>query len=251
MFPEHAAFALALLALIRLDTPESHAVLTPVAAHPPNDAISAAKTEVAFATDAARVQAGHGIYARHAEIPCFTALLDGFRNCWLGTNSRVNRRLARTARCLPKPSRNQWLQVGRGRVRQRPAEAKSSCAAKISWDFPTPRPLLEELGTRTLAVLEEPLPPWERSLKALEQLAYDTTNKGRENSPTSAPVEKRLVWDVHRYYDNVNVTPTRAAPQQERHLEQGAPGRPKALGRGCPVHGPPPRKRTWLPPPRS
>ena len=47
------------------------------------------ETEVAFATDAARIQAGYGIYARHAEIPCYTAFLDGFRNCWLGVNNRA------------------------------------------------------------------------------------------------------------------------------------------------------------------
>ena len=68
VFPEHAAFALALLALVRLDTPESHALLSQLL-HTAERRYLSRDTEVAFAMDAASVHAGYGIYAGRAEIP--------------------------------------------------------------------------------------------------------------------------------------------------------------------------------------
>ena len=226
VFPEHPAFALALLALIRLDTPESHALLSQLLRTAERRYLSR-ETEVAFAADAARVQAGYGIYARHAEIPCFTALLDGFRNCWLGANSRATADWLdqiEAYRRRAEANGFKWVAAECASVLHRLIELRGENLAGL----PDPRPLLDALGARSLAVLEEPLPPWERSLKALEQLAYDAKSQGRDSSGTSVPVEKRLVWDVDRYYDDVNVT-----PREQRRNKNGtwSKGRRVALKR--------------------
>ena len=226
VFPEHPAFALALLALIRLDTPESHALLSQLLRTAERRYLSR-ETEVAFAADAARVQAGYGIYARHAEIPCFTALLDGFRNCWLGANSRATADWLdqiEAYRRRAEANGFKWVAAECASVLHRLIELRGENLAGL----PDPRPLLDALGARSLAVLEEPLPPWERSLKALEQLAYDAKSQGRDSSGTSVPVEKRLVWDVDRYYDYVNVT-----PREQRRNKNGtwSKGRRVALKR--------------------
>ena len=226
VFPEHAAFALALLALVRLDTPESHALLSQLL-HTAERRYLSRGTEVAFAMDAASVQAGYGIYAGRAEIPCLTALLDGFRNCWLGANNRATADWLEQLdayRSRAEANGFRWVAAECAAVLHRLIELRGEGLAEL----PDPRPLLDKLGTRTLTVLAEPLPPWERSLKALEQLAYDAKNKDQGNRTTSAAVEKRLVWDVSRYYDNVDVT-----PREQRRNKNGtwSKGRRVALKR--------------------
>ena len=228
VFPEHAAFALALLALVRLDTPESHALLSQLLRTAERRYLSR-DTEVAFAMDAASVQDGYGIYAGRAEIPCFTALLDGFRNCWLGANSRATADWLEQLdayRSRAEANGFRWVAAECATVLHRLIELRGEGLAEL----PDPRPLLDELGARTLTVLVEPLPPWQRSLKALEQLAYDAKNKNQGNRTTSAPVEKRLVWDVSRYYDYDNV---HVAPREQRRNKNGtwSKGRRVALKR--------------------
>ena len=63
VFPEHAAFVLSLLALVRLDTPESNALLQQLLRTAERRDLSRdveVEVEVEFAVDAARVQAGLG-----------------------------------------------------------------------------------------------------------------------------------------------------------------------------------------------
>ena len=192
VFPEHATFALALIALVRVDTPESHALLDQLLRTAERGYLSR-ETEVAFATDAARVQAGYGIYARHVEIPCFTALLDGFRNCWLGANNRATADWLQQIdayRSRAEANGFQWVAAECASVLHRLIELSGEDLAGL----PDPRPLLNELGARTLVVLEEPLPPWERSLKALEQLAYHAKSQGRDKRSALAAHGTRRSW---------------------------------------------------------
>ncbi len=226
VFPEHATFALALLALIRLDTPESHALLRQLLRTAERRYLSR-ETEVAFATDAMRVQAGLGIYARHAEIPCYTALLDGFRNCWLGTNSRATADWLDQIEAYRRHAAAngfKWVAAECASVLHRLIELRGEDLVGTH----DPRPLLDELGARTLAVLVDPLPSWERSLKDLEQLAYRARNEGRDNRSNSIAVEKRLVWDVRIHYDHVYLN-----PREQRRTKTGAwsKGRRVALKR--------------------
>ena len=226
VFPEHAAFALSLLALVRLDTPESHALLQQLLRTAQRLYLSR-DVEVAFAGDAARVQAGHGIYPQRSSIPCFEALLDGFRICWLGSNAGATDdwlRLLDVYRDRAAVNGFQWVVTECAAIVYRLAELRGADLHRL----PDPQRLHAELGTRTLTVLEEPVPTWERSLKALEQLAYDAKSKHEQKRSTSAPVEKRMVWDVQRDYYSVHVN-----PREQRRNKNGtwSKGRRVALKR--------------------
>ena len=226
VFPEHASFALSLIALVRLDTPESrdlmqHLLRTAERRYLNRD------IEVAFAVDAARIQGDRGIHARRSVIPCYLTFLDGFRNCWLGAHNQVSAEwleLMDAYRGRASANGYRWIAAESASILHRLVELRGADPAGL----PDPQSLLDELGIQTLAVLEQPMAAWERSLKALEQLAYDAKNQGPGNSATVAPVEKRLVWDVDRYYDEVNVT-----PREQRRNKNGtwSKGRRVALKR--------------------
>ena len=87
VFPDHAAFALSLLALVRLDTPESHALLEQLlrvaerqgTGHP---------AEVSLVADAVRTARGYGVHGYRTAAGLET-LLDGFRHCWTGLHYRI------------------------------------------------------------------------------------------------------------------------------------------------------------------
>ena len=89
VFPEHASFALSLIALVRLDTPESRDLMQQLLRTAERRYLNR-DFEVAFAMDAARVQRDLGIYARRTAIPCYLTFLDGFRNCWLGSDNQAS-----------------------------------------------------------------------------------------------------------------------------------------------------------------
>ena len=230
VFPEHAAFALALLALVRLDTPESHALLQQLLRTAERrDLGRDVAFAFAFAVDAARVQAGLGIHPQRASIPCFETLLDGFRNCWLGANARATDDwLGRLDVYRDRAAANGlwWVAAECAAIVHRLAELRGAGLHGL----PDPQRLHAELGTRTLTVLEQPVPTWERSLKALEQLAYDAKSKQQQKRSASTPVEKRLVWDVlhdpYGMYVTVN-------PREQRRNRHGtwSKGRRVALKR--------------------
>jgi len=224
VFPDHAAFALATLALIRLDTPDSHALLGQLMRAAERHYIGR-DSELTFVADAARVQSGHGIYPVRAYAPGFEVLLDGFRICWLRGNS---------------PATASWLEL-MNRYRDRAAAngyrwVAAECASVLRClterrgadlsDLADTRPLHEALGTRTLAELEEPLAVWERSLKALEQLAYDA--KKQRGQTAASDVEKRLAWEVMQGPYEIHVR-----PREQRRNKNGSwsKGRPVALKR--------------------
>ncbi|MDE0422657.1 MAG: DEAD/DEAH box helicase [Gammaproteobacteria bacterium] len=226
VFPEHAAFALSLIALVRLDTPESRDLMQHLLRTAERRYLNR-EIEVAFAIDAARLQRDLGIYARRTVIPCYLTFLDGFRNCWLGSDNQASAEwleLMDAYRSRASASGYRWIAAESASILHRLVELRGADLAGL----PDPQPLLDELGIQTLAVLEAPMLAWERSLKALEQLAYDANNQGRAKRATSAPVEKRLVWDVDRYYDNINVT-----PREQRRNKNGtwSKGRRVALKR--------------------
>ena len=226
VFPEHAAFALSLIALVRLDTPESRDLMQHLLRTAERRYLNR-EIEVAFAIDAGRLQRDLGIYARRTVFPCYLTFLDGFRNCWLGSDNQASAEwleLMDAYRSRASASGYRWIAAESASILHRLVELRGADLAGL----PDPQPLLDELGILTLAVLEAPMLAWERSLKALEQLAYDANNQGRAKRATSAPVEKRLVWDVDRYYDNIDVT-----PREQRRNKNGtwSKGRRVALKR--------------------
>ena len=85
------------------------------------------------------------------------------------------------------------------------------------------------LGTSTLADLAAPLPDWEFSLKAFEQLAYEASSKTSRSKPDAGVVGKRrLVWDLED--DGFAIRPH---PREQRQLKSGkwSKGRRVALQR--------------------
>ena len=75
----------------------------------------------------------------------------------------------------------------------------------------------DALGTETLASLAAPLPDWEFTLKAFEQLAFETSAKaGRKASKANAAGRRRLVWDL--VGDGPAVV---AYPREQRQLKNG------------------------------
>ena len=107
-----------------------------------------------------------------------TALLDGFRNCWLGANNRATADWLERSTPIeaePKPMASGWVAAECAAVLHRLIELRGEGVAEL----PDPRPLLDKLGTRTLTVLAEPLPPWERSLKHWSNLPTTPRTKTR------------------------------------------------------------------------
>ena len=226
VFPEQAAFALSLIALVRLDTPESrdlmqHLLRTAERRYLNRD------FEVALAMDAARLQRNLGIHARRTAIPCYLTFLNGFRHCWLGSDNQVSADWLESMDAYHRRANAngyRWIAAEGASILHRLVELRGADSSGL----PDPQPVLDKLGIQTLAVLEPPILAWERSLKALEQLAYDAKNQSRDNKATSDAVEKRLVWDVDRFYDSVNVT---AREQRRNKNGTWSKGRRVALKR--------------------
>ena len=226
VFPEHAAFALSLVALVRLDTPESHDMLAGLMRTVERRRLDR-EVELPFAEDAVRVQAGRGIYPNRAADACFECLLDGFRNCWLGSNGHPTStwlEMLKVYRERAAANGFRWVVAECVAILYRLVEIRGGDLVEMT----DPRPLHADLGTRTLTVLEEPAPPWERSLRALEQLAHRAKKQDRDGQSKSAPVEKRLVWDCSLYYDTVHLN-----PREQRRNKNGtwSKGRRVALKR--------------------
>ena len=244
VFPEHAAFALSLLALARLDTPESRVLLERLVRTAERRNLHR-DAEVSLAADARRVLAGDGLYLRNPPMPCFEGLLDGFRTCWLGPGRRApdaplwpNHDMDGVDRAA---RRVELLDAYRRRADANAfAWVSAECAATLwrltEWQDETPRPpglpdpepLHAALGTCSLTVLVEPVPPWERSLKALEQLAYDAKSRSEDARAPARPVEKRLVWEIETGYYDIELR-----PREQRRNRNGkwSKGRKVALRR--------------------
>ena len=213
VFPDHAAFALSLLALVRLDTPESHALLDQLlrvadrqgTGHP---------AEVSLVADAVRAARGYGVHGYRTAAGLET-LLDGFRHCWTGLHYRIGDAwLKQLGAYHDRASVNgyKWAAAECLATFHRLGELQCTDPVKL----PDPQSAHAELGTRTLAVLAEPVADWERSLKALEQLAYDADRKSRQKRAASAPVEKRLAWDVVAGDYEIGLS-----PREQRRLKNG------------------------------
>ena len=84
------------------------------------------------------------------------------------------------------------------------------------------------LGTVTLATLAMPIPAWERSLRTLEQYAYDTANKAAGAGSTQASRVRRLVWEIGTEFDDLKLS-----PREQRQNKNGTwtKGRKVALKR--------------------
>ncbi len=232
-FPDHAAFALSLLALVRLDTPESLALLNQLLRVAERQGIQR-YDELSLVADAARLEAGHDTFGFGSTSSALETLFDGFRDCWTGSYYRnVSKWLERLNAIRDRASVNgfKWVAAECVSTLHRFAELRNDLGERPvarPEELPDPAPAHAELGTRTLTVLVEPVADWERSLKALEQLAYDANQKEQNSRTASTPVEKRLVWEVDDGGYEVYLS-----PREQRRNKKGtwSKGRRVALKR--------------------
>ena len=188
VFPDSSAFTLSLLSLVRVDTAESQTLLTQLLRasdrHVPDR-----HEEVAFVYDALCAQSEKAVYMRGADRPCFDVLRDGLRHCWIA-GDRPHRRY-------------DWqpvMEAYRARAaRNGYAWIAAECAAilkRIGVPAPDADALHTALGTRPLVDLALPIPAWERSLRALELMAYTAMSNQGKSRKTKTEPRKRLVWDL-------------------------------------------------------
>ena len=227
VFPDLAAFALALLALVRIDSPESHALLTQLL-HAAERQPMQHDDEVSLVVDAVCAQSAKAIYARGANAPDFEVLRDGLRCCWI---SRVHPEGANKWRSLMRRYHERANANGYAWVAAECAATLHRVAELGREDepgLPDPQALHAALGTKTLTSLAVPVPVWERSLKALEQLAYDARNEGAQQREPKARVRKRLVWDIVEARYGFQLSPRE---QRETRSGMWSKGRKVALKR--------------------
>ena len=199
VFPDHSSFTLSLLALVRLNEPESYALLRQLASAFYRLNCTSA-TEYLLVADALTVQSQEGIHDSAYAYPSLQLLFNGFRKCWLGSNARLDDkwlRALRNYRSRAEVNGWRWIEAEctavlnhlGGKSRSRGADSREVTD------------LHDALGTQTLAILERPMSEWERSLKALEHLAYYAKAKQGRTSSASGESEKRLVWQVTAHLD--------------------------------------------------
>ncbi len=223
VFPDLRAFALALVALARNDTPESRAFLAQTLRTADRLGIGR-RREIDFVANAARIKAGSGVFSSLPRHPCIDGLFDGLVSCWLDDfRPKPETRLARLL-----PYRNRAVANGFDWVAAESDEVLRRYADRHGGSTPNPAIGHADLGTTTLATLAAAIPGWEYSLKALEQLAYHASSKPDRKRGTGAPAKRRLAWDLHEEHHVIV-----AEPREQRENKNGAwsKGRKVALKR--------------------
>ena len=207
VFPDLPAFALSLLSLVRIDSPGSLDLLEQLRRAAERRAIHCGIL-LRFVTDAEHIRHGNGSHGRTPIQPCLVFLLDSLACCWQGDFGAGNgtewrsRMLAYRNRAVAHGFG--WLVAECDETLRRFAELNGD--RELLAELPDPQRLHRQFGTRTLAVLGEPIPDWEHSLKALERLAYGARNKPGHKRAATTPARKRLIWELDDEYD-VDLTP--------------------------------------------
>ena len=226
VFPDHASFAWALLALVRLDAPEPNALLAELLRTADRHA-GARRDEVALVVDALGARSGRAVYARGVDRPHIEVLRDGLRHCWAGGRRQHGldewRSLTEAFRTRAERNGYAWLAVECAALLRRAAELGGDAGRG-----PDPAALHAALGTRTLVDLAAPVPPWERSLRALEQLAYDARRETDQRGPAESERRRRLAWDVVEVEHGIEFRPRE---QRETGAGGWSKGRRMALKR--------------------
>ena len=221
VFPDSRAFALTLLSLVRTRTPESM--------HKLEELLNAAErrnvkrhSELNLVANALAAQREEIVYHTGRMFPCLDLLYDGLALAW------------RSKAALQESERRDALAEYRDQARAggydwvtaecdallRLAGVTGTVAESPSEDVHA------RLGTTTLTTLATPAAEWERTLRALEQYAYDTVGNARgKASPTA---ERRLVWELQDYDEGVKLV-----PREQRRNKNGkwTKGRKVALKR--------------------
>ena len=214
VFPQSVPFALSLLALVRIDTPVARSRLAALL-------VSARRVEVAepvveTVAYAADLRAGAAATRELRMGSCLSALLDGWAYCWAKLGKRTTPLLPHHAPQTFGHYVEQlaahglaWLLaeflaiIGCVGARLDPRKGRTYRAAGRQ-----AAAIHAELGTQSLtALVPAPVPAWERSLKALEQFAYDTGSAPSQREKQGATQgERRLAWDLKGDGERIFVT---------------------------------------------
>ena len=214
VFPQSMPFALALLALVRIDTPVARSRLAALLV--PARRMGIAEPIVETVAYAADLRAGAAATRDLGMGSCLGALLDGWAYCWAKLGKRTMPLLPHDA---PRTFGHYVEQlaahglawalaeflaiIGCAGVRLDPRNGRTYRAAGRQ-----AAAIHAELGTRSLTTLvPAEVPGWERSLKALEQFAHDAGNTAHPREKRDATQGgRRLAWDLVGAGDHVTVT---------------------------------------------
>ena len=228
VFPDLPAFALSLLSLVRIDSPASHAQLDQLMRAAMRLEIESSR-ELTFVVNAARVHSGQSVLVNIHYTPRLDVLLEGFLICWVDDFSalRIEDWLAPMLEYRERAAANGfgWVVAECDGTLRRCAETYEDWEGIA--ELSDSQRLHDELGTTSLAVRATPVPEWEQSLKALEQLAYQA-NRTSGGKRDANPAKKRLVWELDGEHDDV-----RLRPREQRQNKNGtwSKGRNMALKR--------------------
>ena len=201
VFPPYRQFALSLLALVRVDLPQSGELLADLMRTAQRTGVDC-QPEAAFVANAKRIKENRGVFGHSLTEPCLDALYDGLACCWLEDfHPQPERRRQLLASFAQQASANgfDWVAAECAEALARYAKLHAGEAKSAP-----PSPTHLRLGTTTLADLAKRAEEWEYGLKALEQLAFRAGNKADAKRP-GATLKRRLIWKLDNDYDRILV----------------------------------------------
>ena len=199
VFPDSRAFALALLCLVRLDTPESIAELRRLLKAAERREVKR-DTEICVLRNALAAKHGEGILPPRIGFPSLDLLFEGLAFGWRGHNALRDPEWRDTlAEYAARATAGgyAWAAAECAALARRAGVAEPAGDAAAAHAH-------EGLGTVSLTPLAAPPAPWERSLRALERYAYETAGKAKRQAGDGAP-ERRLAWEMHTDFEYVEL----------------------------------------------
>ena len=215
VFPDCRAFTLALTALARIDSAASHDLINLMERGAERSGCGW-PTEFNFVVAASRVKTGHridrGIPAARIHIEL---LFRSMLCCWLEEFPDdwplwVDDFLRFRQRAMDNGYA--WVAAECDEILRRSPE-RSRYKEPVS-----PGHTHAALGTSTLTTLAAPIPEWEFSLKALEQIAFEIGSKAkRKKSGSGGSAKRRLAWVLED--DGFEIV---AHPREQKQLKNGS-----------------------------
>ena len=224
VFPPYRQFALALLALLRIDSPQSSERLEELLRNARRFELGRA-SELALVNNAKRIKENGGIFGRLPTRPTLDALYDGLASCWMEDfHPQAEHRHRLLSGFFERAQANgfDWVAAECAETLQRYDVLHGGGL------LPTVPPSAHLLlGSQTLTDLARPVAEWEYGLKALEQLAYQVGGKDDAKSE-KASAKRRLAWRMSSQAGYVEVG---VREQRENKNGRWSKGRPLALNK--------------------
>ena len=215
VFVESHAFALSLLALVRIDTPRSLALLERILRAAERSVSGRFAATLTLVDIAARLKAKREAHTHLGVVSRLVGLFDGLLCCWQEDFGPIaDHRRDRLSRFRQRADATglAWVAAESDEVLRRAAifsAREANCQAEVRQK----NPLHAQLGTVTLADLAVPLPDWEFSLKTLERIAHETTGTAKAGQ---GKAKQRLAWDLEMDRGGLTLT-----GREQRQLKNG------------------------------